>query len=147
MGTHRGRYNVQLGQKARRERDPGLAEEQQGEREGQCRLATTEAAIGIEVVLEVSPAADNRDHREAPEDQKRVHEDVIDASGDPLGGCGRQADEDEPGMVDRGVREHPLHIVLDEASDRTEEKRDDGNHPQQRLPIGAKRAEGGEEDS
>ncbi len=100
MCLHRGRHHVQLGEEARRERDSGLRDEQHGEREGERRLAASEAAIRVEVVIAVATAADDRDHREAPEDQQRVHEDVVDGPGDPLARRSRKADEDEPGVVD-----------------------------------------------
>ena len=147
MGLHRGRHDVELGQEACGERDPGLAENKRTEREREQRLATTEAAIGVEIVVVVSPAADDGDDREAPENQKCVHEDVIDTPGDPLACRNRKADEDEPGVIDRGVREHPLHIALDKTEDRTEQQSEDRHRPQKWLPVRAEHSECGEEDA
>ena len=126
---------------------PVWPREQHCEREGQRRLTTAEAAIDVEVVIMIAPAADDSDHREAPDHQQRVHEDVIDTSGNSLAGRSRKADEDEPGVIDRRVREHPLHIALHKTEDRTEQQREDRQRPQQRLPIRAKHPERGEEDA
>ena len=82
-----------------------------------------------------------------PSDQQGVHEDVIDASGDPLARRSRQADEDEPGVVDRGVGEHPLHVALHETEDRTEQQGEDGYRPQERLPVRAEHSESREKDA
>ena len=93
----------------------------------------------------IAPTPDDGDDGEAPEHQEHVHEDVVDAPGDPLAGRGRETDEDEPGVVDRGVREHPLHVALHETEDRPEQQREHRDRPQERLPVRAERPEGGEE--
>ncbi len=57
------------------------------------------------------------------------------------------ADQDEAGVRDRGVRQHALDVGLGHRHDRAEQHRDDRHEPEHRLPVGTHAAEGDIEDA
>ena len=88
----------------------------------------------------VSPSsvpADDADDAERADDEDRVEHQVehdgrhartgVGLTG--LVGGGLDADEDEPGVADRRVGEHPLDVGLHDGEERPDEQREHGEHP------------------
>lgn len=64
----------------------------------------------------------------------------------PSGDAGLDAQEDEPGVVHRGVRHHPLDVGLHGGEQGADDEADHGQGVDDRLPVHRPLREGGDED-
>ena len=71
-----------------------------------------QAPVVVEVVVAVARAADDGDDAEGAADHERVGGQVEERAAMPSARGGLHADEDEAGVADRRVRQHPLHVGL-----------------------------------
>ena len=86
------------------------------------------------------------DHGEAADHHEGVGEQVVEGRADPPGRGGLQAEQDEAGVVDRRVGQHPLDVPLDHGQPGADQQGDDGQHVDDRLPVGPQHPERGDED-
>ena len=88
------------------------------------RLASGQAPVVVEVVVPVALPPDERDDAEGAADHERVGGQVEQRRRDARRRCRLHADQDEPGVVDRRVGQHPLHVGLHDGEHRADQQRE-----------------------
>ena len=94
----------------------------------------------------VSPPADQGHDREAADHHEHVGEEVVQAPGDPVLGRHLQPHQDKPGVADGRVGQHPFDVALDDGDDRSDQEGEQGQGPDERLPVQAQDRERREEE-
>src|SRR5680860_139773 len=79
-------------------------------------------------------ALQQRQHAEGAQGHEGIDEQVEQRAGHALAAGRHQSDQHEAGVGDRGVAEHPLHVVLHHGEDRPGEHGDHREHPHHGLP-------------
>ena len=87
----------------------------------------------------VAGAAEHRHDGEGADDHEGVGEEVVERGAHALGGGGLEAEQDEPGVVDRRVGQHPLHVALDHRQAGPDEQGHEGEPVDHRPPVGGAR--------
>ena len=81
-----------------------------------------------------------------PIGHEHVGEEVVERGAGAAGRAGRHPEEDEPGVVDGRVGQHPLHVALAQRHEGAEDQRQHGQPVDDGTPVGLDHPEGGEQD-
>src|SRR4051794_1227618 len=123
----RRREDVELPDEAAAERQPRKAEEEAPHRNAEERPLPAEAREVVERDRDAELALARADHRERAERGGAVRNEIEEHGACAERRARREADEDEAGLRDRRVREHPLHIPLHERGEVSDDQRRDGD--------------------
>ena len=119
-----GEDHLQLGPQAGREGRARLGQQQDGEGQRQHGLAAGQAPVARQVVVGVALAPEHGHDGEAADGHEHVGEEVVERGAGAAGRAGGHPEEDEPGVVDRRVGQHPLHVALAQGHEGAEHQRE-----------------------
>ena len=141
--------HVRLGKEAGGRRDPGQRQEEEDHQDAQRGLAAAEAGERLEAAGDARPLLERGHDGERTEIHEGVGGHVEEEALEPLelaAGVCREADHHVAGVGDRGVRQHPLDVVLGdghEVAERHRQRREDEDHDD---PLVLERGQGLGED-
>ena len=134
--------HVELGEEPGGERDAGLRQQEHGERRRPAAGGAGPARGSRRARGAASPRRPtNVTTPKLPGDHERVGHEVEERPGDAPVAGGLDAHEDEPGVADRRVGEHALHVGLHDGEDRPDEQRGHRQRVDERPPVAGVRLE------
>ena len=136
--------HAELGHEPRRQGQAAHGEEQRGEHRGQERLTAGQANERIDVRARAGRSRHCGDDAERRHDLDGVRRQVEPHARRAFGAC-NQARQDEAGMCDAGVRQHPSDVVLNHREDRPEDHRQRRDPGHDRTPRTVELGEGEEQ--
>ncbi len=84
---------------------------------------------------------------ETADGHEHVGEEVVERRAGAPGRAGGHPQQNEPGVIDGRVRQHPLHVALAQGDEGAQDQREHGQPVDDRTPVGLDDAERGEEDA